>query len=489
MLTRLKISGFKNLADVDIYFGPLTCIAGPNGAGKSNLFDAINFVSQLADKPFIEAARMIRGGDDIRSLFTDQEKGLIDLRVEMLISPDGRDDFGQPAEASATFVYYELVLMLDSQSGRADSARIRLVKEVLSYVTKADAPRHLRFPYDNAWLNSILQASARRTTFIQTESDPSKGTVVRLQADRMQRDAQSQRGGGGAAGFSADSLPRTVLSSAQNADETRTAVLVRNEMRAWRQLQLEPSALRAFDDFESATSISPSGKHVPATLVRLAGDKLERARKVYTRLANSLVSLVENVKDVRVDRDETRRSLRFMMKDLSGLELPASSLSDGTMRFVAMSVMELDPQAKGVLCLEEPENGMHPQRILSMLDLLYKIATDPTLRVGEDNPLRQVIVSTHSTIVVGSVSKDDLVFAVSRLHPLTPDRKVRGVSFLGLPGSWRHQISGHAISDGAAIAYLKGLPLTPPPERAEQSVANQYRAQLKLDLPDPNVEQ
>lgn len=41
MLTRLKVSGFKNLVDVDVRFGPFTCVAGANGVGKSNLFDAI----------------------------------------------------------------------------------------------------------------------------------------------------------------------------------------------------------------------------------------------------------------------------------------------------------------------------------------------------------------------------------------------------------------------------------------------------------------
>ena len=41
MLTRFEVSGFKNLRDVVVDFGPFTCIAGPNGVGKSNLFDAI----------------------------------------------------------------------------------------------------------------------------------------------------------------------------------------------------------------------------------------------------------------------------------------------------------------------------------------------------------------------------------------------------------------------------------------------------------------
>lgn len=56
MITRMKISGFKNLVDVDVRFGPFTCVAGANGVGKSNLFDAILFLSALAKKPLIEAA-------------------------------------------------------------------------------------------------------------------------------------------------------------------------------------------------------------------------------------------------------------------------------------------------------------------------------------------------------------------------------------------------------------------------------------------------
>ncbi len=60
MLTRLKVSGFKNLVDVDVRFGPFTCIAGANGTGKSNLFDAIQFLSALADNELVTAALSIR---------------------------------------------------------------------------------------------------------------------------------------------------------------------------------------------------------------------------------------------------------------------------------------------------------------------------------------------------------------------------------------------------------------------------------------------
>jgi len=61
MLTRLKINGFKNLVNVDVRFGPFTCIAGANGVGKSNLFDAIRFLSALANTTLLGAASSVRG--------------------------------------------------------------------------------------------------------------------------------------------------------------------------------------------------------------------------------------------------------------------------------------------------------------------------------------------------------------------------------------------------------------------------------------------
>lgn len=66
MLTRLEVEGFKNLDRIDVRLGPFTCIAGPNGVGKSNLFDAVSFLAALADRPLVEAASTVRGGESRR---------------------------------------------------------------------------------------------------------------------------------------------------------------------------------------------------------------------------------------------------------------------------------------------------------------------------------------------------------------------------------------------------------------------------------------
>jgi len=115
MLTRLKISGFKNLVDVDVRFGPFTCIAGPNGSGKSNLFDAIHFLSALADRPLHEAALPVRAESgraaDIRSLFHrvgNQYDETMSFEAEMIVPGEARDDRGQTAKASITLLQYKL---------------------------------------------------------------------------------------------------------------------------------------------------------------------------------------------------------------------------------------------------------------------------------------------------------------------------------------------------------------------------------------------
>ena len=141
MLTRLKINGFKNLVDVDVRFGPFTCIAGANGVGKSNLFDAILFLSALADRPFVEAALSVRneGGrtGDIRSIFHrvgsrhDEE---ISFEAEMLIPGEGADDLGQRAEATATFLRYSVALQCVQNAERRPGGGLELLKEELTHI-------------------------------------------------------------------------------------------------------------------------------------------------------------------------------------------------------------------------------------------------------------------------------------------------------------------------------------------------------------------
>src|SRR5215471_17964563 len=101
MLTRLKVSGFKNLVDVNVHFGPFTCIAGANGVGKSNLLDAIAFLSSLAERPLMDAAMSVRDEGsrtgDISSIFHrvgNSQAERMCFEADMIIPQEGVDDLG-----------------------------------------------------------------------------------------------------------------------------------------------------------------------------------------------------------------------------------------------------------------------------------------------------------------------------------------------------------------------------------------------------------
>ena len=73
--------------------------------------------------------------------------------------------------------------------------------------------------------------------------------------------------------------------------------------------------------------------------------------------------------------------------------IPATRLSDGSLRYLCLLAILLDPEPPSMVCIEEPELGFHPDLIPKLADLLV----DASSRC-------QVIVTTHSDILVDALS-------------------------------------------------------------------------------------
>ena len=469
MLTRLKVKGFKNLVDTEVRFGPFTCVAGLNGAGKSNLFDVIAFLSDLASHTIVEAAsrvRMHEGGRSasLSSLFARKNSDSwhdIELEVDFLVPKKVSDDFEREAIPSVTFLNYKVTLRYVQGNGSAE--RIELKEEDLTYVLKSASKKRIGFAVDKAFLDSVL-GGTKRSDFIKTEKDADGRVVILLKGDKVT---------GPPSRIPANTSPRTVLSTV-NTDDRPTALAARREMQSWSQLQLEPSKLRAPDSFSAEEKIGPDGEHLPATLLRLGN---------YEKVSNLLARLLPDVDSIRVDVDEARKSKTVYLKQRDGVEHAARSLSDGTLRFLALAVLSCDPQGGGVVCMEEPENGIHPARIPAIVELLRDMAVDVTMAVGEDNPMRQIIINTHSPAVIKSLDTRDLVVA-------TPVRLGRTTvtTFAAISGTWRAQeepegMRAPPVTKATLIEYLEDqiseIPVVPNID-AVQTVAQW--AQKPLDF-------
>jgi predicted ATPase len=467
VLTRLEVDGFKNLFGLEVDFGPYTCIAGPNAVGKSNVFDVIEFMALIADLPFMEAAQRLRSaGDrpgDPRTLFWyDGTNSPAPMRIaaEMIVPNVVTDDFGQEASPSSTFLRYELQLAYvePSPDTNARYGNIRLIREDLNYIPQSSAAARLGWTKGYPKFRSELVTNRRRSTgYISTQEGPA-GVVFQTHQD------------GGSRGLPRRSplAPRTVVSSTNTVDDP-TILAARREMQQWRKLALEPTAMRAPDSAVGPSEIGPNGSHLAAALYRLAFTGTVQD-DVFARVA-ATASALTDIRGVGVDFDSSRDLFTLEAQLGVGPFLPARALSDGTLRFLALSIIEADSEFGGLICMEEPENGIHPAKIGEMVTLLRSLSVDPAEPPGTDNPVRQVVVNTHSPRFVWSQEKEDLLLALPR-SVMRAGQEVRTLDLLPMTGTWRRSNQGYAASKALIGDYL-----TKPPE-----------ALMELDYPDRQME-
>jgi predicted ATPase len=465
-----------------VHFGPFTCIAGANGVGKSNLFDAIRFLSLSANFPLLEAALRVRDesghNSDVRGLFHrigNRTADEISFEAEMIVPPHAVDDLGQNGKAAITFLRYTLVIRLRSDGVNGSGSNpLEIVKEELVHIQRGSAHQHLMFPHNaKEWRAGVITGRRAGVAFISTSTKEDGTGIIKLHQDAAGRGRAYER--------AATTLPRTVLSSS-TAAESPTALCARREMQSWRLLQLEPAALRQPDEFSAVMHLESNGRHLAANLARLTIRK--DPDQIYSQISNRLSELIGNIRSIRVDRDDKRELLTLMMTGPDGTELPARALSDGTLRFLALSVLELDPETPGLICMEEPENGIHPDRIPAMLRLLQDIAADPEEPADASNPLRQVIVNTHSPSVVMAVP-DDAILLAKPAKDVRASEEFTRVEFACLPDNWRIRadFKPPIVSKGDMLAYLNPaavIHFMPSPTRQARRVIDHPELSLGL---------
>lgn len=187
---------------------------------------------------------------------------------------------------------------------------------------------------------------------------------------------------------------------------------------------------------------SPSGRtgsflsegmdDLAAVLDRLLGTQThDRIREVLRDVKESYLDFI------------TRQLVSRIVLDLkeSPFEtlVPANRLSDGTLRFLAMAVILLHPDPPPVICIEEPELGMHPDMITIVARMLV-----------EASAKTQLIVSTHSEHLLSALQGDfDVLFAFDASDTGTVVRRFSQADY----SDWRES---HALGELWSSGELGG---------------------------------
>jgi predicted ATPase len=91
-------------------------------------------------------------------------------------------------------------------------------------------------------------------------------------------------------------------------------------------------------------------------------------------------------------------------------ELEIQHWTDETLRVLALLTLLHDPKHRGLVCFEEPENGVHPGRLKELVVRLRALTTELTASDCGKQTL-QVLVNSHSPVVLSGLADEEMLFA------------------------------------------------------------------------------
>lgn len=345
-LTSLRLNGLLSFAPGSgaIPLTPLNVLIGPNGSGKSNLIEAIELL-HAAPTAFANA---IRDGGGAQEWLWKGEGGNGAASIEVLlgkssVAPEMRYRLAFTASAQRTEMTDEVL----ENAHKVHPAE----KDVFFYYRyQSGRPAiNVREVGKNGWTERYLerQSLVPDESVLSQRKDPDlypELTWVGQQFGRIQTFREWTFG------------RYTALRKTQRADMPTTELLADASNLALVINELEHSSASA--EFN-----------------RLMKRFLPRYQRFSVKVYGGSVQF-------------------FLHEDGLGKPVPATRLSDGTIRFMALLAVLLSPNPPPLACIEEPELGLHPDALSLIAELLVTASER-----------MQLVVTTHSDILVSALTE------------------------------------------------------------------------------------
>lgn len=375
MITRIRIRNFRSFRDTTVNLKPLNVLIGPNDSGKSNFLDALNVLSQMMwsklDGVF---SGLFRSFNII--LFQGSENKAISFDV------DGTATSG-PERKAFKFKY--------------------------SIEVCPDEKGVLHFDREN--LKIQTEGSKQ---FVQYINRSGEVTKVREETKKGSRPHPYS--------FDPD---RCAVSSLLDVKRHAYIRATRFELGFASFYKLQPSQMKLpveKKEEKGLVLLAEDGRNLSEVLLYLQENSPDNFRS----LKKSLKDTIPNVEDLKL-RTIQKWIFVTVKQGYDGrlLDFGLGSVSDGLLRFLGILSIVYGPTGvTSMLLFEELENGIHPHRLETVMNLLRSLSS------GE-RPT-QVFVTTHSPYLVDYVTPKD-VLVVDKSSGITTIKSIskkRGISEL-----------------------------------------------------------
>ena len=379
MIRWIEVKGLRALRYVSLGLDPFMVMVGPNACGKSTLFDALLIMRDVLSSG-LDAAVFGNTRMNIAPRAVSPQD-LTWLRQgggrEMAVTLELPNDVVEKLAGKYRFARYELGLHTDGRLG-FDHETLWLTSELrppsptepqqrLDFPEPIAAPPHIITPAKqrarNGWRKVVIKVVEIGNDYFRSETSdwnnlfrlgPAKSALANLPEDELK--------------FPAATWVKRVL------------------MEGVHRLALNAEKMRMPSPAGSSPDFLPDGSNLPWVV-----HELEKNPSLKRRWIAHIATSLEDLVDITTREKQEDRSRYIELHYRSGLQAPSWVLSDGTLRLLALTLLAYAPTSPALTLIEEPENGIHPKAMETVMQSLASVYG------------AQILCATHSPVVLSQL--------------------------------------------------------------------------------------
>ncbi|HXG58242.1 MAG TPA: AAA family ATPase [Thermoanaerobaculia bacterium] len=382
MIRRVEALRYRSLRDVDQEVRPFQILVGPNASGKSTFLDVLHLIGDMLRDGLVSGLR--RRSPDVSNIIWMKEGRHFEIAIELDIPADRRSRLTNGYERAR----YELDLGLDERS------ELSVLAETL-------------------WLRHSPTESIGQKKLFPESRQPRERLVLGegKQAPKGWKKVVTKKIESGNDYFHSETtgwmnpfkLGRQRLALAnlpEDEEKFPVATWVKGFLLEGVQLLvLNSESMRKPSPPGSPLEFQADGSNLPWAIHALQSTDHARFARWLQHVRTALPQ-IEGIETIEREEDK-HRYVQIVYSN--GLKAPSWTISDGTLRLLALTLVAYLDIPDRVFLIEEPENGIHPQAVETIYQALSEVRSS------------QILCATHSPVILSLAEPQDILcFALTK---------------------------------------------------------------------------
>jgi predicted ATPase len=391
MITRIQALNFRSLRYIDQLLSPFHVLVGPNASGKTTFLDVVAFLGDFVSEglDFAVEKRTQNLSDLIWSgKYDGEKKDRFELAIEASIPTNIQSKFSGTVYET---IRYEVAIGINDKTGENTVLAEKVLLKKQASSEYFDSRQQDLFPFPIKPLKTILTPKSVKLWERPVVKKNEVGKV------NFYSETYKDASKGWMPSFNIGERKSALGNLPEDERKVPATTWLKNLLaESVQQIILNSLLIRQASPPGQKRRFMPDGSNLPWVVQTLKDKSPERFKDWVLHIRTAL----PDIQDITTDEFPDTKFRYLKVKYSEGFEVPSWTLSDGTLRLLALTLPAYLIDFKGVYLIEEPENGIHPKAVDTMFQSLSS-AYDA-----------QILLATHSPVVLSiAEAKDLLCFA------------------------------------------------------------------------------